>query len=82
MILVVLFALIIVGRGGFRVMPLPCGVLRWGTWVLAGLKFLGGLLNIASSSGWERFGWRPLALIVALLCLLVALRAESGLGAS
>jgi hypothetical protein len=71
----VLFALIVLGRGGFRGVLLPYGVLRWGTWVLVGLMFLGALLNLASSSGWERFGWGPLALILALLCLFVALRA-------
>jgi hypothetical protein len=71
----VLFALIVLGRGGIRGVPLPYGVLRWGTWVLAGLMLVGALPNLASSSGWERFGWGPLALILALLCLFVALRA-------
>jgi hypothetical protein len=71
----VLFALVVLGRGGFRGVPLPYGVLRWGTWVLVGLMFLGALPNLVSSSGWERFGWGPLALILALLCLFVALRA-------
>lgn len=72
----VLAALIVAGRVGFRVLPLPYGVLRWGTWVLAALMFVGTLANIASSSGWERFGLAPLTLILALLCLFVALRAE------
>jgi len=71
----VLFALIVLGRGGFRGVPLPYGVLRWGTWVLVGLMLVGVLPNLASTSGWERFGWGPLALILALLCLFVALRA-------
>ena len=71
----VLAALIVVGRAGFREVPLTYGFLRWGTWVLVGLMFLGVLPNLASSSGWERFGWGPLALILALLCLFVALRA-------
>jgi hypothetical protein len=52
-----LFALIVLGRGGFRGVPLPHHVLRWGTWVLVVLMFLGALPNLASSSGWERFGW-------------------------
>jgi hypothetical protein len=72
----VLAALIVLGRGGVRGVPLPYGVLRWGTWVLAGLLFVGALPNFASSSGCERFGWGPLALIQAVLCLFVALRAE------
>ena len=41
----VLFALIVLGRGGFRGVPLPNGFLRWGTWVLAGLMVLGALAN-------------------------------------
>ena len=72
---VCVYALIVLGRGGFRGVPLPYGVLRWGTWALVGLMFLGALPNFASSSGWERFGWGPLALILALLCLFIALRA-------
>ena len=39
----VLFALIVLGRAGFRGVPLPNGILRWGTLVLAGLMFLGPL---------------------------------------
>jgi hypothetical protein len=49
------FALIVLGRAGFREVPLTYGFLRWGTWVLVGLMFLGALPNLASSSGWERF---------------------------
>ena len=71
----VLAALIVVGRAGFRGVPLTQGFLRWGTWVLVVLMFLGALENFASSSGWERYGWGPFALILALLCLFVALRA-------
>jgi hypothetical protein len=55
----VLAALIVLGRVGVRDVPLPYGVLRWGTWTLAGLMLLGALPNLASSSGWERFGWGP-----------------------
>ena len=72
----VLAALIVLGCAGFRGVPLPRVVLRWGTWVLVGLLFVGALLNIASSSGWERFGLGPVALILAVLCLFVAFRAE------
>jgi hypothetical protein len=76
----VLFALIVLGRGGFRGVPLPHGVLRWGTWVLVGLMFVGALMNFASSSGWERFGWGPFSLILGVLCLFVTLRAKPVLG--
>ena len=71
----VIAALIMLGRAGFRGVPLPYLVLRWGTWALVGLMLLGALPNLASSSGWERFGWGPLALVLVLLCLFVALRA-------
>jgi hypothetical protein len=71
----VLAALIVLGRAGFRGVPLRYGFLRWGTWVLVGLMFVGALENFASSSVWERFGWGPVSLILALLCLFVALRA-------
>jgi len=67
-----LAALIVLGRAGFKVVPLPAGVLRWGTWGLVGLLFVGAVMNIASSSGWERFGWAPVALILGVLCLIVA----------
>ncbi len=70
-----LAALIVVGRAGSRSVPLPYGVLRWGTWALVGLMFVGTLMNFASSSGWERFGLGPVTLIVGVLCLFVALRA-------
>ena len=76
----VLFALIVLGRAGVRGVPLTYSFLRWGTWVIVGLMFIGALLNIASSSGWERFGWGPFALIEGVLCLFVALRAGSGSG--
>jgi hypothetical protein len=56
----VLAALIVLGRVGFRGVPLTRGFLRWGMWVLVVLMFLGALENFASSSGWERFGWGPL----------------------
>ncbi|HEX2739045.1 MAG TPA: hypothetical protein VHM69_01260, partial [Rubrobacter sp.] len=52
-----LFALLVLGRGGFQGVPLPYGVLRWGTWVLVVLMILGMFMNVASSSGWERFLW-------------------------
>ena len=70
----VLAALILLGRGGFRVVPLPEVVLQWGTRALVGLTFVGAVPNFASSSRWERYGWGPLTLILAVLCLFVALR--------
>ena len=68
----VLATLIVLGRAGFGVTPLPSGVVRWGTWVLVGMLLLGALMNFISPSRWERFLWGPLALILAGLCLVVA----------
>jgi hypothetical protein len=67
-----LAALIVLGRAGFHVAPLPTGLLRWGTWILVGVLTLGAILNFASPSNWERFIWGPIALILAGLCLLLA----------
>ena len=65
-------ALIVLGRGGFRVGPLPPKFLRWATWTLVGVQLLAALTNFASSSSWERYLWGPVALIMAGLCLVVA----------
>ena len=71
-----LFAVVIVlGRVGIQVVPLPEAVLTWGTWILVVILILGAILNFASSSAWERFLWGPLALLIALLALVVALSA-------
>jgi hypothetical protein len=66
-------ALIVLARGGSPVVPLPVTLAEWGIWVLVGLSLVGAIVNFASSSPWERFGWGPLALLLALLCLIVAL---------
>jgi hypothetical protein len=42
------------------------------TWVLAGLLAVGTLMNAASSSPWERFGWAPYTLALAILTVVLA----------
>ena len=69
--------LIVLGRAGFDVSPFPDVVERWGTWVLVGLLPVGALMNIASSSRWERYLWGPLALVLGVLTLVVALHPPS-----
>jgi hypothetical protein len=69
-----LAAVIVLGRAGIAVVPLPATVLAWGTWAVTVLLAVGALVNFASSSPWERFGWGPLALLIALLTLAVAMR--------
>ena len=66
-------AIVILGRVGIGIVPLPAWVTSVGAWVLVALSALGALVNFASSSRWERFGWGPLALVLALLSLMVAL---------
>jgi hypothetical protein len=70
-------AMIVLGRAGFEVSPFPDVVERWGTWVLVVLLPVGALMNIASSSRWERYLWGPLALVLAVLTLVVALNPSS-----
>lgn len=71
--LVWLFAtLLVLARGGRALVPLPERVSRVGTWVLVGLLGLGALMNFASSSPWERFGWGPFTLVMFTICLVLA----------
>jgi hypothetical protein len=65
-------ALVVLRRAGVGISPLPIAFARVGTWILVGLLTLGALMNFASRSPWERFGWGPVALILAVLCLMVA----------
>lgn len=68
-----LAALIVLARGGHELSPVPGAAARWGTWALVGVMPLAALMNFASPSRWERFLWAPVALILAVLCLLLAL---------
>jgi hypothetical protein len=66
-----LAAAVVLGRAGYWGTRWPA-VFRRATWFLAALLTLGALVNFASSSPWERFGWGPLALALAVLCLRLA----------
>lgn len=66
-------AAIVLTRGGWTIARVPPAVARWGTWVLVGLLALGALMNLASPSPWERFGWAPFTAVLFVLTLLVAL---------
>jgi len=67
-----LAALVVLRRGGYRVLLISASASRAGTRALTGLLTLGTLINLASPSGWEHFLQAPLAAILATLCLLVA----------
>jgi hypothetical protein len=64
-------AAIVLGRAGFWGASRWSAAFGWGTWLVAGLLGLGAIVNFASSSPWERFGWGPLALLFAG-CVVVA----------
>lgn len=70
-------AVIVLERGGSDISSLPPALAEWGTWVLVVLLPIGALLNLASRSRWERFLWGPLALVLAAVCLIVALGADA-----
>jgi CubicO group peptidase (beta-lactamase class C family) len=68
-----LFAtLLVLARGGRALLPLPRRVTQLGTWLLVGLLGVGTLLNLASSSPWERFGWAPFNLLLLVLGVVLA----------
>jgi hypothetical protein len=67
-----LAAIVILGRAGIEIVPLPDVILVWGSWALVVASVLGAIVNVASSSPWERFGWAPLSLVLALLSSVVA----------
>lgn len=67
-----LAALVILGRAGFHVSPFPRGFYHRGIWVLVAILPLGALMNFASPSPWEKFIWGPIAVILTVLCLIVA----------
>ena len=58
-------------RGGFTDRFTRAGNPRL-TWVLLGVTALGALMNAASSSPWERYGWAPYTLLLMILCLGLA----------
>lgn len=63
---------IVLSRGGLAAPRLPRGLARWGTWTLVAYLAVGVLMNAASPSPWERFGWAPFILILFVLTLLLA----------
>lgn len=75
-VVMVAAGIIVVGRTGLCSVPIPFGVLRWGTRILVVLMTLSALANFASSSNWEQFLNGPVALLQAILCLIIARSAE------
>jgi hypothetical protein len=71
-------ALIVLGRGGFWGPGRLASLFRWGTWFFVVLSAIGAVLNFASQSIWENDIFGPLALLLAVLCTLVARKAADG----
>ena len=71
-------ALLVLARGGCALVPLPEAVSRVGTWVLVAMLGLGTLMNLASSSPWERFGWAPFSLVMFGLGVVLARSGSPG----
>ncbi len=70
-------ALVILRRGGYRVQVVPERAASGGAWTLVGVLGLATLMNLASSSRWERYGWAPYSLALGGLTLVVA-RGDAG----
>ena len=71
-VLYALFALLLLQAAG-TVTVLPRGVAEVGLWVLTGYLVLGVALNAVSRSRPERLVMTPVALVLAVVCLVLAL---------
>jgi hypothetical protein len=69
----ILLASLVFERAGHELIPLPFTVPSWMPWALFGLLAVGALMNLASRSKLERLVMTPVAGVLALLCLVVAL---------
>src|ERR1700694_2351117 len=68
-VVLIVAALIGLGRAGYWGTRLPFAIFRWGTWILVVGMLLSALANFASPTVGERFFLGPSALVLALLCL-------------
>ena len=72
-----LASVVVLRRAGFRIRWISPAVARIGTWVLVVMLTLSALGNFVSPSPWERFLNGPVALGLAVLCLIVARSAHT-----
>jgi hypothetical protein len=70
-------AVVVLGRSGFLAVHRPTELLRRTTWVLVGVSAVAALPNLVSQSPWEQLVFGPTALVLAVLCLVVA-RSSAG----
>lgn len=71
MVIFVAAAFVVLGRAGHWGERLAAAF-RVGTWALVGILALGAVMNAASPSLWERFGWAPFTLLLAVATAVVA----------
>ena len=76
MVIIIGAAFVVLGRAGYWGDRFS-RAFRLGAWALVAYLAFGVLLNLASSSPWERFGWAPYTLLLAVATFVVA-RARSG----
>ena len=65
-------ALIVLGRAGLWSAGKRARLFRRGTWFLAGVSVIAALTNFASHSHYENLIFGPIAVILAVLCTIVA----------
>ena len=63
---------VVLGRVQYWTLSVPFAVFRWGSWVFVAILAVSTLVNFASSSNWERFLIAPVALVLVILCLIIA----------
>lgn len=71
-----LAAAIVFLRSGLGEAHLRATLVKRAPWILFSLILLGSLMNWASRSEVERYTWGPIALVMAVLCFVVARGAE------
>ncbi len=67
-----LAALTALARGGVAASPIPHAFSRRAVWALTALLAAGAVMNAASSSPWERFGWAPFIVGLTVLAWRLA----------
>ena len=60
------------GPGGHTLLLRQASFSRRAIWVVTSVLAVGAVMNAASSSSWERFGWAPLLLVLAILSFRLA----------
>ena len=65
-------AAVVLARVGLSNWPRTHRLLKWTPWALAGLFAISAVANFASQSHWENYLLGPAAVVLAVLCAIVA----------